>query len=485
MNRFLIILPIVIYLAVMIVIAIYTNKSSKKSQSDSVEEYFIGGRSMGGLVLAMTLIATFTSASSFIGGPGVAYNQGLGWVLLAMIQVPTAFLTLGVLGKKFAIISRRIKAVTVTDYLRARYKNNFVVIFASIALLIFMTATMVAQFIGGARLFQAVTGYPYIAGLIIFGITVVIYTTVGGFKAVALTDAIQGIIMILATVCIFGGVLKFGGGLNSIMDKLVSINPDLITPFGVDNFIAKPFILSFWVLVGIAVLGLPQTTVRCMGFKDSKSLHNAMIIGTFVVGFLMLGMTLVGVMGKAILPDIAVGDLAVPTITMKVMPPVLAGIFIAGPLAAIMSTVDSLLILCSAAIVKDLYMNYSKKEMSSKKLRKMSFYVTGIIGLIVFFASINPPDLIVWINLFAFGGLEAAFLWPTIMGLYWKKANATGAIASMIVGVGAFFYFSITKITIAGTHAIVPTVILSLAAFIIGSYVGKKPEQETIDLFWV
>ena len=256
------------------------------------------------------------------------------------------------IGKKIAIVSRRIKAVTVTDYLRARYDNDVVVIFASISLLFFMVATMVAQFIGGARLFQAVSGFPYIFGLIIFGITVIIYTTIGGFKAVALTDAIQGIIMVIATVFIFTGVLKTGGGINSLMSKLVSINPDLITPFGVDNFIAKPFILSFWVLVGIAILGLPQTSVRCMGFKDSRSLHNAMIIGTFVVGFLMLGMTLLGVSGKALIPDIAVGDLAVPTITMKVMPPILAGIFIAGPLAAIMSTVDSLLILCSAAIIK-------------------------------------------------------------------------------------------------------------------------------------
>ncbi len=484
MNRILIILPIVVYLALMLGIAVYTNRSSKKLNASSMENYFIGGRSMGGMVLGMTLIATYTSASSFIGGPGVAYSQGVGWVLLAMIQVPTAFLTLGVLGKKFAIVSRRINAVTVTDYLRARYENDFVVIFASASLLIFMIATMVAQFIGGARLFQAVSGLPYIFGLVIFGITVIVYTTVGGFKAVALTDAIQGIIMLVATVFIFIGVVKTGGGIDALMGKLVSINPELITPFGVDNFIGKPFILSFWVLVGIAVLGLPQTSVRCMGFKDSKSMHNAMIIGTFVVGFLMLGMTLVGVLGRALMPNIAVGDLAVPTITMKVMPPILAGIFIAGPLAAIMSTVDSLLIMCSAAIIKDLYMNYSKKELSDEKLRKMSFYSTAIIGLIVFAFSLNPPDLIVWINLFAFGGLEAAFLWPTIMGLYWKQANAEGALASMLVGVGSFFFFSITKTKVAGTHAIVPTIVLSLVAFIIGSYVGEKPKKEIIDLFW-
>ncbi|MBN2899258.1 MAG: sodium/panthothenate symporter, partial [Clostridia bacterium] len=180
MGNPMILIPMIVYLILMFSIAIYTNKLSSGSGS-FMEEYFIGGRSMGGFVLAMTLIATYSSASSFVGGPGVAYSLGYGWILLAMIQVPTAFLTLGVLGKKFAIISRKIDAVTVTDYLKARYNNKFIVISTSLAMIIFFAAAMVAQFIGGAKLFEAVTGYSYLMGLVIFGITVVIYTTIGGF----------------------------------------------------------------------------------------------------------------------------------------------------------------------------------------------------------------------------------------------------------------------------------------------------------------
>lgn len=479
-----IIIPMIIYLAIMLYIAYRSNKVATESQGEGfLQEYFIGGRSLGGFVLAMTLIATYTSASSFIGGPGVAYNLGLGWVLLAMIQVPTAFITLGVLGKKFAIISRKIQAVTVTEYLRARYKSDAVVILSSIAILIFFSAAMIAQFVGGARLFQTVTGYPYIVGLVIFGITVVIYTAVGGFRAVALTDAIQGIVMIFATIFLFAAVLKTGGGLEKIINSLYEMDPARLTPDS-GGSIAKPFILSFWVLVGFAVLGLPQTTIRCMGFKDSKSLHNAMIIGTVVVGFLMLGMHLIGVLGAVIVPDIQVGDLAVPTITLKVLHPVLAGIFIAGPLAAIMSTVDSMLILASATIIKDLFINYGGKEISSKKISKLSFYTTAILGIIVFILSIKPPELLVWINLFAFGGLEAAFLWPTILGLYWKGANSTGALLSMVTGIAAYFYFTILNIKWLGMHQIVPTVLISLGAFIIGSLIGKKSDEETIKLFF-
>lgn len=483
MGNIMILVPMIIYLVIMLGIAVYTSKIAQGAKGEFIEEYFIGGRSMGGFVLAMTLIATYSSASSFVGGPGVAFSKGLGWVFLAMIQVPTAFLTLGVLGKKFAIISRRIHAVTVTDFLRARYKNDLVVILSSIAILAFFAATMVAQFIGGARLFQAVTGYSYLMGLVIFGIVVVIYTTVGGFRAVALTDAIQGVVMVLATIFLLFAVINAGGGMANVIDKITQVNPGALEPTA-GGTITKPYILSFWMLVGLGVLGLPQTTVRGMGFKDSKSLHNAMIIGTFVVGFLMLGMHLVGVLGMGVIDTVESGDLVVPTLTIKVLHPVLAGIFIGGPLAAIMSTVDSMLILASAAIIKDLYMHYSKSEITEKKLSKMSFITTAVLGIIVFVFSIKPPDLIVWINLFAFGGLEAAFLCPTIFGLYWKRANAAGALLSMVGGVGSYFYYTISGVKYIGMHQIVPTIIIAIVLFVIGSYIGKKPDKETLELFY-
>lgn len=483
MVNFQMIIPLILYLVFIFSIALYSKKkSSKVSGEGFIEEYFIGGRSMGGFVLAMTLIATYSSASSFVGGPGVAYSLGFGWILLAMIQVPTAFLTLGILGKKLAVVSRKIKAVTVTDFLRARYKNDGVVILSSIAILLFFMAAMVAQFIGGAKLFEGITGYHYYVGLILFGITVIVYTTIGGFRAVALTDAIQGIIMIFATIFLLMGILRAGGGIDNIMAKIAQTNPEALTPTA-GGKISQPFILSFWVLVGFGVLGLPQTTVRCMGFKDSKSLHNAMIVGTFVVGFLMLGMHLIGVLGSVVVPGLE-GDGAIPGITVRVMHPILAGIFIAGPLAAIMSTVDSMLILASAAIIRDLYLNYGSKNVSLEKLSKMSFITTGIIGVLAFIFAINPPSLIVWINLFAFGGLQAAFLWPTILGLYWKKANAMGAIFSMVAGVGSFIYFTITEIKFIGMHQIAQTLIISLLAFVIGTYFGKKPDEDTIKLFW-
>ena len=476
------IIPIFIYILAILIVAWQTGKHKHKA-GKFMEEYFIGSRSMGGLVLAMTLISSYVGASSFIGGPGVAYNLGLSWVFLACIQVPTAFFTLGILGKKLAIISRKINGVTITDYLRARYESNLVIVLASLMMLIFFIGTIVAQFVGGARLFESVTGLSYNFGLILFTAVVIIYTTFGGFRAVTITDAIQGIVMLLATGLLFFIILEKGNGMENIMQSILKTNPNLLTPDS-NGAVSKPFILSFWMLVGVGILGLPVTEVRCMGFKDSKAMHRAMIIGTSIVGILMLGMHLVGVMGAAVEPGVEVGDKIIPILAIKNMHPILAGVFIAGPLAAIMSSVDSLLIMSSAAIVKDLYINYIDKNPSESKIKKLSFATSLLLGIIVFILALNPPKLLVWINLFALAGQEAAFFCPILLGLYWKRANATGAAVSMIFSVVFYLYTVIMNIKIMNMHQIVPTIIFSILLFTIGSYFGKPNSEKVNELFF-
>ena len=476
------IIPIFIYILAILIVAWQTGKHKHKA-GKFMEEYFIGSRSMGGLVLAMTLISSYVGASSFIGGPGVAYNLGLSWVFLACIQVPTAFFTLGILGKKLAIISRKINGVTITDYLRARYESNLVIVLASLMMLIFFIGTIVAQFVGGARLFESVTGLSYNFGLILFTAVVIIYTTFGGFRAVTITDAIQGIVMLLATGLLFFIILEKGNGMENIMQSILKTNPNLLTPDS-NGAVSKPFILSFWMLVGVGVLGLPVTEVRCMGFKDSKAMHRAMIIGTSIVGILMLGMHLVGVMGAAVEPGVEVGDKIIPILAIKNMHPILAGVFIAGPLAAIMSSVDSLLIMSSAAVVKDLYINYIDKNPSESKIKKLSFATSLLLGIIVFILALNPPKLLVWINLFALAGQEAAFFCPILLGLYWKRANATGAAVSMIFSVVFYLYTVIMNIKIMNMHQIVPTIIFSILLFTIGSYFGKPNSEKVNELFF-
>jgi sodium/pantothenate symporter len=289
-------------------------------------------------------------------------------------------------------------------------------------------------------------------------------------------------------VVVLAVVIQAGGGVENCIRALEAIDPGLITPTGPANKVPQPMILSFWILVGLGVLGLPQTVQRCMGYRDARSMHNAMIMGTFIISFLLLCMHLAGVLGRAVLPDLPAGDLAMPTLTVKLLPPFWAGIFIAGPLAAIMSTVDSMLLLVCATLIKDIYVHYALKgDVSAAppaRVRRLSLLTTACIGAIVFIAAIQPPDLLVWINLFAFGGLEAAFLWPILLGLYWRKANAAGAVCSVVAGVGCFFYISLAKPPLGGIHAIVPTLAVALIAFILGAWRGKRPDPAVISRFW-
>ncbi|MCS5421608.1 MULTISPECIES: sodium/pantothenate symporter [Psychrilyobacter] len=482
MEKIKLILPLLIYLGVTLYIAYYNSPRRKKSKNFT-NEYFIGNRSMGGFVLAMTVIATYTGASSFLGGPGVAYKLGLGWVLLASIQIPTAFLTLGILGKKLAIISRKIDGITINDFLRARYQNKWVVIMSSTAILLFFMAYMVVQVIGGARLFEVLTGLDYTVGLVIFGFAIIFYTVFGGFKTVAITDAIQGVIMLVTSIILFWVLKEAGGGMRNIMKTIYEIDPNLLTPSS-GGAITKPFIMSFWVLVGVGLLGLPQTTIRCMGFRDSRSLHRAMVIGTFVVGFLMIMMHLIGVMGIAIIPKEQLGDKVIPILAIRNLSPVLLGVFIGGPLAAIMSTVDSLLIQTSSTIVKDIYINYIAVEIDEKKLSRISLWTTLIMGVMVFALAFHPPEFIVWLNLFALGGLEAVFMWPILLGLYWKKANSTGALLSMGISLLVYVSMTILKIKFFGMHQIVPTIAVGGLVFVIGSYSDKSSPEEHLEIFF-
>lgn len=474
---------VLLYMALNLVLGLYLSRRDGKG--DFISEYFIGNKSMGGFVLAMTLVATFTSASSFIGGPGVAYNRGLSWVYLSMIQVPTAFFMLAILGKRFAIVGRRLGSVTVVDFLKERYESPVVVIVLSLWLIIFSIAQMMSQFIGGTVLLQTVTKLPYVVCLAIFGVIVIVYTSIGGFKAVVTTDTIQGVVMLIGAFIFLGTVLHFGGGMHAIMLKLNEVNPHWMT-IDAGGEVPKASLMSFWILVGIATLGLPQTAVRTMAFRSTKSLHNAIIYSTITLGALMLIMHISGVFAPAVLDasEIANSDYMVPTVILKYLNPVVAGLFIAAPLAAVMSTVSSLLIMTSASIVKDLYFNYvasRQKTYLAQGISRMSVFVTFAVGILVFLLTISPPDLIVWVNLFAMGGMESAFLCAILLGLYWRGANATGAVLSAVVGPILFIFLSVKKVALYGTNPIVPTVLITVIIFVVGSLLGKKTPKEKLD----
>lgn len=472
-----VIIPLAIFLIAIFVIGLLASNTSMTAKNGFLQDYFLGGRELGGFVLAMTMVATYGSASSFLGGPGTAYTVGFGWVLLATIQVVTGYFVLLILGKKFAILGRKYNAVTMIDFLKARYNSSAVAILAAIAIIIFLFSAMTAQWVGGGWLIESLTGLQYTTSLFIFAVSVLVYVIIGGFRAVAVTDAVQGAIMVIGTLVLLIGVIIAGGGVPAIMQDLLNENPRLVTPFGADGNLTAAYVSSFWILVGVGVVGLPQMAVRAMSYKNARSMHRALVIGTIVTGIIMINMHLIGVFARPVLPGIEVADKVIPLLALEILPAWLAGIVLAAPMAAIMSTVDALLLLVSSAIVKDVYLNFIKPDATEKSVKWISFGVTGVLGIIVFLLALQPPELLIFLNLFAFGGLEAAFIWPVVLGLYWKYGNKYGAIASMITGIASYIvihFYNEAYGNLLGVHTVTIPVVLSFLAFVIGSLVIKR-----------
>ncbi len=466
MGDFTLLLPILLYLIVTLVIA-RVAAARQSGQGGFTQRYFLGGQFMGGTLLALALVTTYTSASSFIGGPGAAYKFGLGWVLLAMVQVPVALLTLGVLGPKLWRLAKERGAVTILDVLEQRYRSPTLLWLAGISLLAAFVGMVVVQFTGGARLLSVMTGVDYRVALAIFVGTVLIYTLWGGFRAVSYTDALQGLVMIFGMIALFVGLLVKGGGMANLTDTLAAQDPGLLQPHGPDDFLSWPFLMSFWVLVCLGTLGLPHTVLRTMAVKDMGALRRAMILGTAVSSVVILLPHLSGVLGRALLPDLASPDEVMPTLMVTLFPPMVAGLLLAAPMAAVMSSVDSMLLQAGSTLVRDMVQRH--RPLSEGRQKALSYGSTVGLTLLCGVLALDPPDMIVWLNLASLGALQVVFLWPLVLGLFWPRANARGAILSMLTGLALFLYWTTAAIKPLGLHAIVPSLALSGVVFLLFS----------------
>lgn len=481
-NQICILIILILYFILNLGFGIFVSRRKSNKNLGLEKEFFIGGRNLSGLVLAMTTVATYTSVSSFISGPSAAattYGYAQAWV--AVVQVPVSFLVLGVLGNKLAEESRRTGEMTIVGYLNHRYNNKIFTIIISFLMLVFFLTQMIGQFKGGATLVSVVTNLDYKASLIIFGLVVIIYTAIGGFTAVAFTDLLQGFVMCIGTVLLLFYVLRYGGGLENIDASLQENLPGVYD--NLTSVYTPGALLSFWILVGFGTIGLPQTAVRAMSFKDTRSLRRAMIIGTITCSLIMLGMHLAGVWAGAFSQEIGTtdSDYFIPSLITKIMPAPIAGIFLAAPMAAVMSTVDSLLLLSVASIVRDIFKIFfvsskpSRNKIYNTNIRRISTIITVVLGLLVLILSINPPGIIFFINLFAMGGLECAFLWPLIGGLMFQEADYRSALISSVLGV-ATYIICYQYVDWLGINAVVYGLVIGGISYFVSAKVFLKKQ---------
>ena len=470
---------LVLYLGIMAFIGWYAGR-----KTNNIGDFFVLSGKAGVVVSGIAYFSTQFSMGTFLGTPGTIY--GVGYAGMA-ISVPGAvfcmILPALLIGRKLITLGHRYGFLTMADYLTDRYHSKNMSGVLGVMMLFFLVPMMGAQIIGAGVIVHVFTGLPEWVGVVGMGIIVILYCMTGGMKGAMMTDVIQGSLMIATAVVTFIVSIVMGGGFSNINHTLQSMNEAYLTFPGANGYMPWTYYVSNIVLWSFFTMGQPHLFTKFFAMKDHKTMFKAILLGTAGMFFSATLIEWAGVNGIASIQNIEKADQIIPMILQRGMNPFLASIFIAGIVAAGMSTIDGILVTTTGAVTRDIYQKIINKDATDENVMKLSKVVTVIIGIIVICFGVFQPGSIFEINLFAFSGM-AIFVVPILFGIYWKKATAKGAIASVIVGIISLLLFTLNpsvKALAMGFHALFPTTIIASIVMIVVSKFTETPPQETID----
>ena len=470
---------LVLYLGIMAFIGWYAGR-----KTNNIGDFFVLSGKAGVVVSGIAYFSTQFSMGTFLGTPGTIY--GVGYAGMA-ISVPGAvfcmILPALLIGRKLITLGHKYGFLTMADYLTDRYHSKKMSGVLGIMMLFFLVPMMGAQIIGAGVIVHVFTGLPEWVGVVGMGIIVILYCMSGGMKGAMMTDVIQGSLMIATAVVTFIVSIVMGGGFSNINHTLQSMNEAYLTFPGANGYMPWTYYVSNIVLWSFFTMGQPHLFTKFFAMKDHKTMFKAILLGTAGMFFSATLIEWAGVNGIASIQNIEKADQIIPMILQRGMNPFLASIFIAGIVAAGMSTIDGILVTTTGAVTRDIYQKIINKNATDEAVMSLSKVVTVIIGIVVICFGVFQPGSIFEINLFAFSGM-AIFVVPILFGIYWKKATAKGAIASVIVGIISLLLFTLNpsvKALAMGFHALFPTTIIASIVMIVVSKFTETPPQETID----
>ena len=470
---------LVLYLGIMAFIGWYAGR-----KTNSIGDFFVLSGKAGVVVSGIAYFSTQFSMGTFLGTPGTIY--GVGYAGMA-ISVPGAvfcmILPALLIGRKLITLGHKYGFLTMADYLTDRYHSKNMSGVLGVMMLFFLVPMMGAQIIGAGVIVHVFTGLPEWVGVVGMGIIVILYCMSGGMKGAMMTDVIQGSLMIATAVVTFIVSVVMGGGFSNINHTLQSMNEAYLTFPGANGYMPWTYYVSNIVLWSFFTMGQPHLFTKFFAMKDHKTMFKAILLGTAGMFFSATLIEWAGVNGIASIQNIEKADQIIPMILQRGMNPFLASIFIAGIVAAGMSTIDGILVTTTGAVTRDIYQKIINKDATDETVMKLSKVVTVIIGIIVICFGVFQPGSIFEINLFAFSGM-AIFVVPILFGIYWKKATAKGAVAAVIAGIISLLLFTLNpsvKALPMGFHALFPTTIIASIVMIVVSKFTETPPQETID----
>jgi len=509
-NTVQVLIAMVIYMAIVIGIGlIYAKRANRNS-----EEYFLGGRSLGPWVTAMSAEASDMSGWLLMGLPGVAYWCGLAdafWTAFGL-AVGTYF--------NWLIVSKRLRrysvragnSITLPEFFSNRFREGkkTILLLSAAFILIFFTVYASSCFVTCGKLFSTLFGMPYVTMMILGAVFVLLYTVLGGFLAESASDFMQAIVMIVAlTVIVIISTLK-AGGIDTVIANAQSI-PGFMEFFGLatptvdaagqqllengapvfgaasDYGLLTVFSMMAW---GLGYFGMPQVLLRFMAIRKEEELTRSRRIAMVWVVISLAVAVFIGIVGRQLYPAAHLTKSAAEnifiTLATSSLPPILAGFVMAGILAATISSSDSYLLIAASAFAKNIFQGLVKKDATDKQVMWVTRLTLLVLALIGIFIAMDENSVIFTIVSFAWAGFGATFGPLMIFSLFWKRVNKAGAIAGMVSGAGMVFLWKLVISKLGGAFAIyelLPAFLFSSLCIVVVSLLTKEPSKEIYEDF--
>lgn len=494
-------ISILIYLIIVIAIGISCSKKNR-----TTDDFYLGGRKLGPFVTAMSAEASDMSSWLLMGLPGVAYLTGIadaGWTAIGL-AVGT-YLNWLFVARRIRLYSNKLDAITIPDFFSKRFRDdkNILTFIAAVVILIFFIPYTASGFAACGKLFHSLFGFDYMAAMVISGIVIVVYTTLGGFLAASTTDFVQSVIMTIALIAILFFGISVAGGWDAVMANAsalpgylsLTLSHDMATnsakPYGIITIIST----TAW---GLGYFGMPHILLRFMAIENEKKLKLSRRVATIWVVISMVAATFIGIIGyaasKAGAIDVLEGS-ASETIIVKlagllstygIPAALLAGVVLAGILASTMSTSDSQLLAAASSMSQNLMGECFHIKMSDKKKVITARVTVVVISLIAMIIARDPNNSVFSIVSFAWAGFGAAFGPLMLFSLFWKRTTKAGAIAGMVSGGAMIFLWKYAVRPLGGAwniYELLPAFVVSCLFIVAVSLATKAPSGEIEEEF--
>lgn len=423
---------LIVYLGVLATLAYWSRR-----ETTTLSGYYLGGKKLPFWVVAFSTNATGESGWLLLGLTGMGYLVGMQAYWVVVGEVVGIAASWWIIATRLKRLGDEAEAITVPDVMVAKFADKMHLIrgVAVAILLVMVTTYVTAQMVATGKALGSFLGMDYKTAIVVGSVFIIGYTFVGGYKAVSYTDVVQGVLMLLGLIVVPAAAVVAAGGWSEVQTNLTQQDPALVDMFAASSG-GQPIFIAIvsLVAIGLPLLGVPQLLVRYMSARDETEIKKARIVSVSVLLVFTAGAVTAGIAGRALFPGLEDPETIFPVLSNNLFPPVISGMLLVVVLSAIMSTVDSLLLLASSSVVRDAYQQIIGTDKSDRVLATYGKVVTVIIGVIAVVFGIQEPRVIFDFVLASWSGLGCAFGPPIIGILYYKRITWAGVLAGMCGG---------------------------------------------------